>query len=406
MTPPIRFVRAADGTQLAYAVYGDGPPLVWVAHWLTHLELDWESPVWRHFVRFFTRHHRLLRYDERGCGLSDWVSEGFSLENFVGDLEAVVDAAGLDEFALLGISQGGPVAIEFSARHPERVSKLVLLGTFPDSSFMPAGRREALATLMETGWGQSNPVFRQMFTSLFIPGATQEQQEWFNELQRRSTKPEIAASLMRSFRKMDVRDRLAELTVPTLVMHADEDAAITFGAGRTVAAEIPGARFVPLRGNNHLPLEGTPAWESFCREMREFLGDPSDEPAVSATADTDLPASTGENVPAQGEEPVYVFGRCRLDLARHELFRDEQPVPIERRSFDLLAFLIRNRQRAVTKDELQEAVWPGMILTESALTRCVMKARRAVGDDSRRQAVIKTIHGHGYRFVAGVNDSR
>jgi pimeloyl-ACP methyl ester carboxylesterase/DNA-binding winged helix-turn-helix (wHTH) protein len=390
--PPIRFVKAKDGTELAYAMYGEGPPLVWAAHWLSHLELDWESPVWKHVVEFLTRHHTVIRYDERGCGLSDWTDQGLDLDTWVGDLGAIVDALGLDRFELLGISQGGPIAIEYTVRNPERVRNLILHGTFPSGMFIPDAQVEALGALMEVGWGSSNPAFRQIFTSLFVPDATEEQRDWFNELQARSTRPQIAAKLFRAFQTLDVRDRLALVKPPTLVLHSRGDAAIPFSAGRAVATGIPHARLVPLEGDNHLPLETSPGWPVFCREIAAFIG--IDEKGVTA-----------ERAPSPAANGAYRFGRCTLDARSRELSRDGRLVPIEHRAFDLLLYLLEHRDHAVSKDELQEAIWPRMILTESALTRCVMKARRAVGDDPQRQQIIKTVHGHGYRFVAPVASS-
>jgi len=389
--PPVRFVTAPDGVNLAYAVYGKGPPLVWVANWLTHLELDWVSPVWRHWIQFLTRHHTLIRYDERGCGLSDWTDQGFDLATWVGDLDAVVEAVGLKEFLLLGLSQGGPMAIEYAVRNPKRVQRLVLFGTYPCGDFLPDRQREALGALIETGWGSSNPVFRQVFTSLFIPEASDDQRDWFNQLQAKSTTPAIAAKLMTAFRRLDVRERLSLVTTPTMVVHSRRDAAIPFAAGRAVAAGIPHSQFVPLESNNHIPLENDPGWSVFCREFLAFTG-AEDEGVQGAAADD-------SNV--RGDvDGAYRFGRYRLHPGRRELARDDEVVPMEHRAFDMLVYLIKHRDRAISKDELQEAIWPRMILTESALTRCVMKVRRAVGDDPQRQDVVKTIHGHGYRFVA------
>jgi pimeloyl-ACP methyl ester carboxylesterase/DNA-binding winged helix-turn-helix (wHTH) protein len=389
-SPPVRFVTARDGTQLAYAVYGNGPPLVWAAHWLTHLEFAWESPVWRHMVEFFARNFTVIRYDERGCGLSDWTDRGFDLDTWVGDLGVVVDALGIEQFDLLGISQGGPIAIEYAVRHAERVRRLVLVGSFASGTFISREQRAALVQLIENGWGQSNPAFRQLFTSLFIPDATEEQRSWFNELQRKSTSPQIAAQLFRSFEALDVTARLPHVRQPTLVLHSRGDAAIPFSCGRTLAAGIPHARLVPLADDNHLTLATSASWEVFCREVAKFAGVDDRSRQAIAEASPAVPSAGG----------AYRFGRYMLDRRSRELRRDRDIVPIEHRVFDMLLYLVEHRDRAVSKDELQEAVWPRMILTESALTRCVMKARRAVGDDSERQAVIRTIHGHGYRFVA------
>jgi len=390
--PPVRFVTAPDGVNLAYAVYGKGPALVWVANWLTHLELDWVSPVWRHWIEFLTRHHTVIRYDERGCGLSDWTDQGFNLETWVGDLGAVIDAVGLERFSLLGLSQGGPMGIEYAVRHPERVERLILFGTYPSGDFLPDRQREALGALIETGWGSSNPVFRQLFTSLFIPDASEEQRDWFNGLQAKSTTPAIAAKLMMAFRQLNVRERLPLVTTPTMVVHSRRDAAIPFAAGRAVAAGIPHSQFVPLESNNHIPLESDPGWAVFCREFLAFTG--ADGAGVAT------PVSAERTAAPRGDGASYRFGRCRLNPRLRELARDDQIVPIEHRAFDMLVYLVEHRDRAISKDELQEAIWPRMILTESALTRCVMKVRRAVGDDPQRQYVVKTIHGHGYRFVA------
>lgn len=387
--PPVRFVTAPDGVQLAYTAYGAGPPLVWVANWLTHLELDWESPVWAPIVELLARDHMLIRYDERGCGLSDWTEQGFDLDTWVGDLETIVDALGLCAFALLGISQGGPIAIEYTVRHPERVRRLALVGTFASGSFIPEDQRAALNRMIETGWGRSNPAFRQLFTSLFIPDASDEQRDWFNELQARSTHPHIAAKLFEAFNALDVGDRLRLVERPTLVLHSRNDAAIPFGAGRAVAAGIPEARLVPIEGDNHIPLPTSPGWPVFCRELASFAGSATVAPSPAAAP----AAGTARRV-------VHRFARCRLDPLSRELFRDGQAVPIEHRVFDLLVYLVEHHERAVSKDELQEAIWPRMIPTETALTRCIMKARRAVGDSPQRQEVIRTIHGHGYRFVA------
>jgi len=411
-SPPVRFVTAPDGVRLAYAVYGNGPPLVWAAHWLTHLEFAWESPVWRHFVAFFARHFTLVRYDERGCGLSDWTDRGFDLDTWVEDLALIVDTLGIERFDLLGMSQGGPIAIEYAVRHPERVRKLILSGTFARGSFIPQSQREALGQLIELGWGQSNPAFRQIFTSLFVPDATEAQRNELNELQRRSTSPALAAKLYRAIQTLDVSQRLPQVEPPTLVLHSIGDAAIPFELSRALAAGIPNARLVPLPGDNHLPLESTPGWSVFCREIAAFTE--VDEPAGAEAANGgSVPAApvgpkaerAAETARESSANGAYRFGRCIVDPRSRELRRDGRIVPMEHRAFDMLLYLIEHRDRAISKDELQQAIWPRMILTDSALTRCVMKVRRAVGDDPKRRAVIKTLHGHGYRFIASLESA-
>lgn len=269
---------AADGTKLAWSAIGEGPSLVKTANWLNHLEFDFESPIWRGWLRELSADFRLIRYDERGNGLSDWGAADLSLDAFVDDLATVVDSAEVEQFDLLGISQGAAVAVAYSLRYPERIRRMVLLGGYA-AGWRARGdneeisRREAMLTLTELGWGKDNPAYRQLFTSFYIPGANAEQMSWFNELQRRSTSPEIAVRLMRVLSAIDVRTLLPRVRHPTLVLHARGDQAIPFAAGETLAAGIPGARFVPLESYNHILLEDEPAFKTFIEETRAFLGD-------------------------------------------------------------------------------------------------------------------------------------
>jgi pimeloyl-ACP methyl ester carboxylesterase/DNA-binding SARP family transcriptional activator len=274
----IRFATAADGVRIAYATVGSGPPLVKTANWMNHLEFDWESPIWRHMFRALSRDHTFIRYDSRGNGLSDWNVDDLTLDALVEDLRAVVDAAGVERFPLLAISQGCAVAIEFAVRWPQRVSKLILYGGYArgwrlrdDPEFV--AQTEALVTLTRTGWGRDNPAYRQVFTSLFIPGATPEQMDWFNELQRITTSPENAARILEAHGEIDVLDRLKLVTQPTLVVHARNDARIPYANGRQLAMGIPGAKFVTLDSQNHLILEQEPAWPRFLSEIRQFLAE-------------------------------------------------------------------------------------------------------------------------------------
>ena len=275
----IHFCNTADGVRIAYATVGAGPPLVKAANWLNHLEFDWHSPIWRHFLEELARDHLLVRYDERGNGVSDWNVENLTFEAFVQDLEAVVDAIGLSRFPILGISQGGPVAIAYAVRHPEKVSRLILHGSYArgwahrGSPHEMIERFQAYLTLTNSGWGQDNPAFRQLWTTLFLPEATQEQWHWFNDLQRITTSPENAARLLAELGQIDVVDLLPQVRVPTLVLHCRDDAVVPFESGRRLAASIPGARFVPLEGRNHLLLESDPAWLTFITEVRRFLGE-------------------------------------------------------------------------------------------------------------------------------------
>jgi len=273
----IRFCTAPDGVQLAYSKIGQGPPLMKTGNWMTHLEFDFQSPVWRHLHRELARDHTLVRYDARGNGLSDREIEDLSYEAFVGDLEAVANAAGVERFALLGISQGCGIAITYAVRHPERVSHLILYGGYSigrSKRARSAAEKEeeaATLTLMRLGWGKENPAFRQLFTSQFIPGGTKEQADWFNELQRISVSGEMAVRISAAFAETDVTHLLGQVAVPTLVLHARDDARVPFEAGRRMAAGIPGARFVALSGCNHLFLETEPAFGQFLAETRAFL---------------------------------------------------------------------------------------------------------------------------------------
>jgi class 3 adenylate cyclase/pimeloyl-ACP methyl ester carboxylesterase len=277
MEQEIRFCTASDGVRIAYATVGEGPPLVKAANWLNHLEYDWHSPVWRHVPRELAKDHLLVRYDERGNGLSDWNVDDISFEAFVRDLETVVDVVGLERFALLGVSQGCPVSVAYAVRHPERVTHLILYGGYV-KGVLKRGSQElidnhqALQTLIVQGWGQENPAYRQVFTSRFIPGATLEQMQWFNDLERMTTSPENAVRLRQVFHEIDVSALVSQVAVPTLVLHVRGDAtAATFEQGRQLAMSIPGARFVPLEGQNHLILEDELAWPRFLAEVRGFL---------------------------------------------------------------------------------------------------------------------------------------
>jgi class 3 adenylate cyclase/pimeloyl-ACP methyl ester carboxylesterase len=273
----IRFCTAPDGVQLAYSMIGQGPPLMKTGNWMTHLEFDLESPIWRPLYRELAAGHTLIRYDARGNGLSDRTVDEISFDAFVSDLETVADAAGIDRFALLGISQGCPVSVAYAVRHPERVSHLILYGGFAlgrNKRARTAAEKEedeAMMTLIRVGWGKENPAFRQMFTSQFIPKGTKEQADWFNELQRITVSAETAARMVAAAGETDVTALLPRVTVPTLVLHARDDARVPFEVGRRMAAGIPGARFVTLPGCNHVFLESEPAFGQFLEHTRAFL---------------------------------------------------------------------------------------------------------------------------------------
>jgi pimeloyl-ACP methyl ester carboxylesterase len=272
----IHFCTASDGVRIAYADVGQGPPLVKAANWLSHLEYDWHSPIWSHLLHALAADHRLIRYDERGNGLSDWEVNDISFDSFVRDLESVVDTIGLDKFALFGVSAGCAVSIAYALRHPERVTHLVLYGGFvrglrKRGSRDQIERSDALRTLILQGWGQENPAFRQIFTSMFIPDGTAEQVQWFNDLQRMTASPQNAVRLMRAMEDIDIEPLLPQVRTPTLVMHCRGDARVPLDEGRRIATGIKGARFVGLEGRNHLILEREPAWGRFLDEIKDFM---------------------------------------------------------------------------------------------------------------------------------------
>jgi len=278
LTQEIRYCKASDGIRLAYAKVGSGPPLVRSAHWLGHLEYDWEFPVLRHLLLGLARDFTLFRYDARGNGLSDWDVGEVSLDAWVRDLETVVDAAGLKQFPLLGYSQGCAVSIAFAVRHPERVTRLVLYGGFatgrlkrPNLSDADRQRIQAVMTLMKLGWGADDPTFRQIFTSQYMPTATKEHADGFNELQRKSASPECAVRYYETVNNFDVRPLLSQVSVPTLVLHVREDMPVPVELGREIAAGIPGALFVALPGRNHIMLDHDPGMPLFFDEVRRFL---------------------------------------------------------------------------------------------------------------------------------------
>lgn len=277
-TPAIRFCTAPDGTRLAYAVTGDGPPLVKSPHWLTHLEYEYRSPIWKPWIADLSASHRLLRMDSRACGLSDWDVASIVFDDYVRDLEAVIDAAGYTQpFALFGHSQGAATAIAYAARHPARVSHLVLLGGYARGvrkrglTAQQLAEYDAQVALVEAGWGREDASYRQMFSMQFIPGGTLEQINSMSELQRAASSAENAPRILRSFQTIEVREAAAEIRCPTLVLHARGDRRVPFEEGRLMAGLIPGARFVPLESENHVLLEGEPAYKQFFDELRAFL---------------------------------------------------------------------------------------------------------------------------------------
>ena len=290
MDQEIRFCVAPDGVRLAWAKHGSGPPIVKAANWLTHLEFDWESPVWRHWLMGLGERHTLVRYDERGCGLSDREAKELSLEHWVADLETVADAANLERFALLGISQGAATAVAYAVQHPERVDRIILYGGYArglaQRGEQQRQRLEALLNVIRTGWEDPDPTFRHLFTMLFLPEGSPQQMAWYDELQRQSTSAETAARLYRARGETNISELAARVTAKALVAHARGDRVVPFEEGRILASLLPTARLLPLESINHILLPDEPAWIAFLAEVNAFLGapappTPSDLPALS-----------------------------------------------------------------------------------------------------------------------------
>jgi pimeloyl-ACP methyl ester carboxylesterase/DNA-binding CsgD family transcriptional regulator len=271
----VRFCRGKDGVRLAWAVHGSGPPVIVVSCWLSHLRYDWQSPVWRHFLEDIGAFTTMVRYDERGFGMSDWNVTDFSLEARLGDLEALVEATGFERFALLGMSGGSAVAMAYSAHHPERVTRLVLYGTVCGEPVSFEGdalaEEETFRSMIRVGWAKEDPLFRRVFTRIYIPDASEEQMRWFDDLQRSSTSPENAVASRLGRQAVDIVDQLPRISAPTLVLQARRDHATTFDNAVSVAGLIPNARLVELDSANHILLADEPAWPIFVAEVRAFL---------------------------------------------------------------------------------------------------------------------------------------
>lgn len=297
MKQQIRFCRAPDGVRIAYAVHGSGPVLVVSTCWLSHLQFDWESPVWRHFLADLGSFATVVRYDERGHGLSDWDVEDYSLEARIGDLTAVVEDAGLDRFAMIAMAQGGPVTISYVARNPERVTRLMFYGSYAAAMRDPTPQdlelSETFEQMIKVGWARPDSVFRRVFTSLMIPNATEEQMRWLDDLQRVAVSASNAYASRRQRNRADATHLLAALDVSTLVLHARGDRMNDFAEARILASGIRGAQLVALESDNHILLEDEPAWPVFIDEVRRFM-EPDRAMAVVADAGSDVMALLSE----------------------------------------------------------------------------------------------------------------
>ena len=307
----IRFCRSPDGTRLAYAVHGSGPPLVVASCWLSHLQHDWQSPVWRHFLDELGEIATVIRYDERGFGLSDWDVGDFSIAARQADLESVVDSLGLDRFALLGMSGGSAVAMAYAIDHPERLTRLILYGTVCGEPVVHEGdalaEEETFRSMIRVGWAKEDPVFRRVFTTRFIPDATEEQMRWFDDLQRMSTSPQNAVASRIARQAVDIVSDLHRITAPTLILQAIDDRSTTFDNAVSVSGLIPDARLVAMDSRNHILLADEPAWATFISEVRAFL-----EPDRRRTAD---------NAPTESLSPreLGVLRLCAEGLTNDEI---------------------------------------------------------------------------------------
>ncbi len=283
--PEVRFFTTSDGVRIAYTMGGRGPAIVRTIDWLSHLHFEWKSPFLRHWLSEIMRHNTLVRYDQRGSGLSDWDVQDFSYERTVQDFEELIDATGLEQFAIFGGCQGAAIATVYATRHPERVTKLIFNGAFANGwpPPGPAAMEElnALLTLIRHGWGRDNPAFRQMWSTLFQPDADSEARNWMNELQRISTSPDNAARMLSEFPSFKILDLLPRISCPTLVLHSRDDASVPVQEGRLIAARIRGARFVELPSRSHLVAPGDPGWPLFVEEFSTFMSWQEEEGAAA-----------------------------------------------------------------------------------------------------------------------------
>jgi pimeloyl-ACP methyl ester carboxylesterase/DNA-binding CsgD family transcriptional regulator len=316
----VRFCTSRDGTRIAYASCGDGPALVWAPHWIHHLRFDWESPIWRPWLELLTRRHTLTYYDWRGCGLSDRDGVTFAADRYLEDFEAVVDAAGIDRFVLVGMGQGTRLGMSYAVRHPGRVSHLVLFGASACGRVArgpapeQAAEEETMLKAVELGWHADNPAYRRFFTSWHLPDATAEQMRSYNDLLRQTTSPANAVAMMRSFHRADVREFVPKVRCPTLVLHSRGEFVIPFEWGRAVAAQIPGAKFVPLESRSDVLLDTEPPWPQLVEALEAFLATSPDDGQVTPLPLDDLTPREREvlDIVAHGLDNYAIAARLSI----------------------------------------------------------------------------------------------
>ncbi|MEM1079743.1 MAG: alpha/beta fold hydrolase [Pseudomonadota bacterium] len=284
----VSFVAAADGTRIAVADMGRGKTVLKAGNWLSHISHDEESPIWRHWLHALSKNHRFVRYDLRGCGLSDRDVADISFEAWLSDLEAVAETID-GPVTLLGLSQGCALSIAFALRHPEKVERLVLIGAYAQGMLARSDNTntrleaETLANLVQLGWGKDVPAFNQVFTNLFVPSGKSEHHRWWRRLERESVSADTALRILDVLHRIDVLADAGNLKVPTLILHAKHDARIPFDEGRRLAAVIEDAQFVPLESANHILLEAEPAWQVFLAAFEAFMPEISASDPINAS---------------------------------------------------------------------------------------------------------------------------
>jgi pimeloyl-ACP methyl ester carboxylesterase/DNA-binding CsgD family transcriptional regulator len=273
----VRFLNSFDGTKIAYAISGEGPPVVLMPSWLTHLEFQWRSIAWQPWLEALSARHTLVRYDPRGCGLSDRNPGNLTFDSWVRDFAVLVDTLKLDRFSLIGICQGGAVGIAYAGRHSDRIRSLVLYGTYARGrnrrSTIPLEPEKArvMLEMVRLGWGQQDHAFMRAFATQFQPEGSMEHLRSWCELQSAATSADNAVELTRIMFDVDVQDDASRIDCPTLVAHPDRDAVAPFEEGRLLAQLIPNASFLQLNSPNHFLLPNEPAWKILTERIYSFL---------------------------------------------------------------------------------------------------------------------------------------